>query len=136
MQVIRPYIEEMVLGQDRDWSKFLVETTRDLVTNAAQLPGELRKFLARAQRGQLELRHRPGPSDSARLLYSLGHQLIYTAFTLAALTAWLIFDGREDFGRAEWALRAAGLSGAFLLLSMWSARGQKKRRDNSGSGLS
>ncbi len=136
MQVIRPYIEEMVLGQDRDWSKFLVETTRDLVTNAAQLPGELRKFLARAQRGQLELRHRPGPSDSARLLYSLGHQLIYTAFTLAALTAWLIFDGREDFPRAEWALRAAGLSGALLLLSMWSARGQKKRREGAGSGLS
>jgi hypothetical protein len=60
MQVIRPYVEEMVLGQDRDWSKFLVETTRDVVTHVAQLPGELRKFIARAQRGQLEVRFR-GP---------------------------------------------------------------------------
>ena len=138
MQVIRPYIEEMVLGQDRDWSKFLVETTRDLVTNAAQLPGELRKFLSRAQRGQLEVRYRPvpGPSDSARLIYSLGHQLIYTAFTLSALTAWLIFDGRQDFDRAEWALRTAGLFGACLVLSMLSARGQKKRREGAGSPLS
>ena len=135
MQVIRPYIEEMVLGQDRDWSKFLVETTRDLVTNAAQLPGELRKFLARAQRGQLELRHRPGPSDSARLLYSLGHQLIYTAFTLAGLTAWL-FDGRQEFERAEWALRLAGLLSACLFLSMLSARGQKRRRESTSSSLS
>ena len=78
MQVIRPYVEEMVLGQDRDWSKFLVETTRDVVTQAAQLPGEMRKFLARAQRGQLEVRFR-GLEEGARLIYAAGRQLTEVA---------------------------------------------------------
>ena len=135
MQVIRPYVEEMVLGQDRDWSKFIVETTRDVVTHAAQLPGELRKFLGRAQRGQLELRYRPvpGPSDSARLLYSLGHQLIFAAFTITALAGWLILDGRSEPVRAAWALYAAAGCGAALVLSMLTTSPRKKRRDGPGA---
>lgn len=139
MQVIRPYIEEMVLGQDRDWSKFLMETTRDVVTHVAQLPGELRKFLGRAQRGQLEVRYRPAPgaSDSARLLYSLGHQLIFAAFTIAALAGWLVLSertGPDDAEHAQWALYAAAGSGACLLLGMLFG-GPKKRRDGPGSPL-
>lgn len=135
MQVIRPYVEEMVLGQDRDWSKFIVETTRDVVTHAAQLPGELRKFLSRAQRGQLELRYRPvpGPSDSARLLYSLGHQLIFAAFTISALAGWLVLDGRHEPQRAGWALYAAAGCGAALALSMLTTSARKKRRDGPGA---
>jgi predicted unusual protein kinase regulating ubiquinone biosynthesis (AarF/ABC1/UbiB family) len=137
MQVIRPYIEEMVLGQDRDWSKFIVETTRDVVTHAAQLPGELRKFLGRAQRGQLEVRYRPvpGPSDSARLIYSLGHQLIFAAFTITALAGWLVLDGRQEPERAAWALYAAGGCGAALVLSMLTTSSRKKRRDGPGPPL-
>jgi predicted unusual protein kinase regulating ubiquinone biosynthesis (AarF/ABC1/UbiB family) len=134
MQVIRPYVEEMVLGQDRDWSRFLVQTTRDVVGHAAQLPGELRKFLARAQRGQIEVRYRqvPGPSDSARLLYSLGHQMIYAGFAVTSVLVWLILEGRQDFERAAWALYAAGGCGGAMLLSMLGARSLKKRRDRPG----
>ena len=139
MQVIRPYIEEMVLGQDRDWSKFLVETTRDVVTHAAQLPGELRKFLGRAQRGQLELRYRHaiGPSDSARLLYSLGQQLIFAAFTITAFASWLVLSSRpdpQDAEHAEWAMYAAIGCGACLVLRMLLG-GPKKRREGPGSAL-
>jgi predicted unusual protein kinase regulating ubiquinone biosynthesis (AarF/ABC1/UbiB family) len=135
MHVIRPYVEEMVLGQDRDWSRFLVQTTRDVVGHAAQLPGELRKFLARAQRGQIEVRYRPspGPSDSARLLYSLGHQMIYAAGAITSLFAWLVLEGRQEFERAEWALYASGACGGLLLLNMLGARGLKKRRERPGA---
>jgi len=128
MQVIRPYVEEMVLGQDRDWSKFLVETTRDVVTHVAQLPGELRKFIARAQRGQLEVRFR-GLDHSAQLLYTLGHQIIYAALGITAFAASLVLDGREQPERAEWALYAAGFFGGLLLLSMLRTRAAKKHQE-------
>lgn len=126
MQVIRPYVEEMVLGQDRDWSKFLVETTRDVVTQAAQLPGELRKFIARTQRGQLEVRFR-GLEDGARLIYVAGRQLIYTACGISAFAAWLVLDGREQYERAEWALYATLFFGSCLLGSMLIHRGPRRR---------
>lgn len=126
MLVIRPYVEEMVLGQDRDWSKFLVETTRDVVTQAAQLPGELRKFLARAQRGQLEVRFR-GLEEGARLIYAAGRQLIYTACGLTAFSAWMILEGREQYDRAEWALYATLFFAACLLGSMLLHRGPRRR---------
>ena len=77
-RVIVPTSRKMVLGQDRDWSKLLVETTRDVVTQAAQLPGELRKFLNRAQRGQIEVRFR-GQEDTAILIHAVARQLIVTA---------------------------------------------------------
>src|SRR5678815_2234251 len=32
MEVIRPYLEEFVLGKDRDWSNLLVNTTKDIAT--------------------------------------------------------------------------------------------------------
>lgn len=126
MLVIRPYVEEMVLGQDRDWSKFLVETTRDVVTQAAQLPGEMRKFIARAQRGQLEVRFR-GLEESARLVYAAGRQLIYTACGLTAFGAWLILEGRGQYDRAEWALYTACFFGFCLLGSMIVHRAQRRR---------
>ena len=86
-------------------------------------------------RGQLELRYRPvpGPSDSARLLYSLGHQLIFAAFTISALAGWLVLDGRHEAQRAAWALYAAGGCGAALLLSMLTTSVRKKRRDGPGA---
>lgn len=116
MQIIRPYAEEFLLGEDRDWSKLLVETTRDVLTTALALPGDLRKFLGRAQRGQLEVGFR-GLDDSTRLIYTLGHQIIYAAFAIAGLSAFLIFDGRDQEARAELAIY---VTGAALFLLLWS----------------
>src|SRR5688500_16476419 len=53
--VIRPYLERFVLGEDQDWSKFVVDTTKDLALSAAALPGEMRRFMGRAGRGELEV---------------------------------------------------------------------------------
>jgi predicted unusual protein kinase regulating ubiquinone biosynthesis (AarF/ABC1/UbiB family) len=117
MQVIRPYLEEFVLGKDRDLSRLVVETTRDVLGTALALPGDLRRFLTRAQRGQLEIRLR-GPDEGTRLLYTLGHQLIYTACGITAFAASLVLEGRGEPERAEWALYICGFFGASLLFSM------------------
>ncbi len=117
MQVIRPYLEEFVLGKDRDLSRMLVETTRDVLGTALALPGDLRRFLGRAQRGQLEVRFR-GIEEGARLIYTLGHQLIYAAGAITAFAASLIWEERGHGERARLALYACGFFGVCLLMSV------------------
>jgi ubiquinone biosynthesis protein len=121
MQVIRPYLEEFVLGKDRDLSRLLVETTRDVLGTALALPADLRRFLTRAQRGQLELRFR-GIDEGARLLYTLGHQIIYAACGITAFAASIIWEGRGELERADLALYACGFFGVCLLLSVLTTR--------------
>ncbi|MBL8633038.1 MAG: AarF/ABC1/UbiB kinase family protein [Myxococcales bacterium] len=126
MQVIRPYVEEMVLGQDRDWSKLLVETTRDVVSQAAQLPGELRKFLHRAQRGQIEVRFR-GQEDTAILIHAVARQLIVTALGITSFVTWLILDARGQLEQADWALYVSMGLGAYLLWLMLTTKLPRRR---------
>ena len=121
MQVIRPYLEEFVLGKDRDLSRLLVDTTRDVLGTALALPGDLRRFLQRAQRGQLEVRFR-GIDEGARLIYTLGHQIIYAAGAITAFAASIIWEGRSLQGRADKALYVSGFFGLCLLLSVLTTR--------------
>jgi predicted unusual protein kinase regulating ubiquinone biosynthesis (AarF/ABC1/UbiB family) len=127
MQVIRPYLEEFVLGKDRDLSKLVVETTRDVLGTALALPGDLRRFLTRAQRGQLELRVRD-VDEGARLIYTLGHQVIYAACGIATFAASLVWEGSGELGRADGALYATGFFGLCLLWSMLTTRFRSRRR--------
>ncbi|HMU39134.1 MAG TPA: AarF/UbiB family protein [Pseudomonadota bacterium] len=126
MQVIRPYVEEMVLGKNGDFSKLLVETTRDVVTQAAQLPGELRKFLSRAVRGQIEVRFR-GQEDTAHVIHSVARQVIVTALCITSFVAWMIFDGRGQQTLSLYAQRASAGFGVYLLW-LWLTTPLPKRR--------
>jgi predicted unusual protein kinase regulating ubiquinone biosynthesis (AarF/ABC1/UbiB family) len=127
MQVIRPYLEEFVLGEDHDWSKLVVDTTREVASTALALPGELRKFLLRAQRGQIEVRF-SGLQDNALLLYTLGHQIIYTACGICATVLAVVFEGRGQMLRAQIAAYAAGASALALALSVLLTRARLSRR--------
>ena len=127
MEVIRPYLEEFVLGKDRDWSTLLVNTTKDIATSGLALPSELKKFLGRAQRGELEIRFR-GIDEHARLIYALGHQLIWAALGITAGAFGMIFDGRHETAAAHYCFYAAGAFTFFLLGSRVSWRFRLKRR--------
>jgi predicted unusual protein kinase regulating ubiquinone biosynthesis (AarF/ABC1/UbiB family) len=127
MDVIRPYLEEFVLGKDRDWSRFFVDTTKDIAVSVLALPSEVKKFLTRAQRGELEVRWR-GLDEHARLVYSLGHQIIWAALSITAGSFGLVLDGRGQAEAARWSWYGAGVFGSFLLLSMISTRFRLKRR--------
>jgi predicted unusual protein kinase regulating ubiquinone biosynthesis (AarF/ABC1/UbiB family) len=127
MDVIRPYLEEFVLGKDRDWSALFVDTTKDIAASVLALPSEVKKFLQRAQRGELEVRFR-GIDEHARLLYTLGHQIIWTALGITSALVGLSLDGRGEAAAARWAWTGAGTFGSFLLLSMLSTRARLKRR--------
>ena len=126
-EVIFPYLEQFVLGPDRDWSHLVVDTSKELGMQAIALPGELRRFLTAAQRGQLELGVR-NLDDATRTLYSLGHQVIWTLGGIGASSFALVFDGRGQGPQSQIAWSVAGACGVFLLGSMWATRIRHRRR--------
>lgn len=96
MGIIQPYLQDFVLG-NRDWQKVAMETVRDMALRAVTLPEDLRKFLQRATRGEMELRVK-GVQDGARTLYTVGRQIIYTAIGIATGYASLSLHSRGDDG--------------------------------------
>jgi len=100
MSVIRPYLERFVLGPDQDWSKFVVDTSKEVVMAAVAVPGEMRRFMSRAQRGELEVRF-GNIDDAAHQIVSLGHQIIYTAVGIAAASLGVVFEGRGQGEAAQ-----------------------------------
>ena len=124
MEVIRPYVEEFVAGKDRDFSGLVVETTRDLALSAIALPGDLKKFLTRTMRGELEVRFK-GIEEHARLVYTLGHQIIYAAFAITGGIFWLVLDERGKVMEAAWAGRGAVF---FVVVLGWSFLTNRAKR--------
>ncbi|HVJ88807.1 MAG TPA: AarF/UbiB family protein, partial [Labilithrix sp.] len=57
MAIIQPYLQDFVLG-NRDWQKVAMDTVRDMALGAVTLPEDLRKYLVRATRGEMEVRVR------------------------------------------------------------------------------
>jgi predicted unusual protein kinase regulating ubiquinone biosynthesis (AarF/ABC1/UbiB family) len=127
VQVIRPYLEEFVLGKDRDWSAFVIDSTKDVAATVFALPSEIRKIVQKAQRGELEVRFR-GIDEHARLIYSLGHQIIYAALGITAGAFGVVFDGRQEPHAARLAFYGAGVFATLLGLSILTTRARLKKR--------
>jgi predicted unusual protein kinase regulating ubiquinone biosynthesis (AarF/ABC1/UbiB family) len=121
LAVVRPYLEELVLGGDRDRLGLVRAAVKDLGMAALALPGDFHRLLAKAERGELEVEVR-GLRDSAGLLYALGHQLLWGGFAVAAGGLAYAARAAGDPGLAELLGWTAG--GALLLLggSLWKAR--------------
>jgi predicted unusual protein kinase regulating ubiquinone biosynthesis (AarF/ABC1/UbiB family) len=79
MKTIRPYLETFVLGQDKNWVKLIENALKDIALSAITIPAELQSFLINANHGGLEVK---GLSESANLVYALGHQLLYGLFVM------------------------------------------------------
>lgn len=116
MAIIQPYLRDFVLG-NRDWQKVAMETVRDMALGAVTLPEDLRRYLVRATRGEMEVRVR-GVQEGARTIYAIGRQIIYTAIAIASGFAALSLHARGEDGRSTSALLGvAGLSAFMLLVS-------------------
>ena len=127
MEVIRPHIEEFVLGKDRDWSKFLLDTARDVGLSTLALPQEIKKFTTRALQGDLEVSV-PELEHAARLHYSIAQQLIYTGLSVAAFAFALSLHDRAEVQGSQYLMAASGIFGLLLLKSIWSTRRWLKKR--------
>jgi hypothetical protein len=92
------------------------------------LPGEMKKFMARAGRGELEMKFR-NLDENVRVIYTMGHQLIYTLVGLTGAVFWLVLHRTEPHF-AKIAAYVSGGCGVLLLGSIWATRNRlrKKRR--------
>jgi ubiquinone biosynthesis protein len=120
-EIIRPHVEELVLGEDGDWSRFMLDTTRDVAMSAIALPSEIKKFTTRALDGDLAVRL-ADHADGAPLYYALGHQIIFTALGITSAFFASHFHERAELDWAIGCASAGGFFGLLLLRSMWSAR--------------
>jgi predicted unusual protein kinase regulating ubiquinone biosynthesis (AarF/ABC1/UbiB family) len=123
MAIIKPYLQDFVLG-NRDWREIAMETVRDMALSAVTLPEDLRKYLVRATRGELEVRVK-GVSEGSHALYSAGRQLAYVAIVIAcgAFALSLHYHGEDDLAR--WPL---GIGGFFVLAYLLSSALGRPRR--------
>jgi ubiquinone biosynthesis protein len=115
--VIRPYLEDVVLDQDRDWTEMIRASIKDMAIRAVTIPESLQQALGRANRGELEIRV-PEIADASRMLYAAAHQLIYC---IVGVTAGVIAYQAYDRGRgtlAVWLLGGAAVCMVGLVLSV------------------
>lgn len=123
--IIKPYMQEFVLG-NRDWQKVAMETVREMALGAVTLPDDLRKYLVRATRGEMEVRVR-GITEGAQTIYAIGRQIIYTAVAIASGFAALYLREHGELGTLS-----RGLSwicgGATLMLVLSSIFARPRRR--------
>ena len=127
MRTIQPYLEEFVLGRDRDWLALVRSAAKDTALSALTIPEALNRFLARANRGELEVRV-TGLEESASLLYAAAHQL---AFSVLATGAGVIAFFSHERGDTPVAIGAGIAAVVFLLAvagSVFAARGRRSRR--------
>ncbi|MBW2733889.1 MAG: AarF/ABC1/UbiB kinase family protein [Deltaproteobacteria bacterium] len=127
MDVIRPHIEKFVLGEAGDWSRFMLDTSRDVALSVMALPAELKKFTNRAMQGDLAVRVL-GQVDNAAIYVGLGHQLIFTALGITSAVGALHFHEGGWHEAAVGCTVAAGAFGLLLFRSMWSTQRKLRRR--------
>lgn len=116
MEVIRPYLQEFVLGS-RDWAQIALEAAKDMGLKALTIPDDLRKYLTRANRGEAEVRVR-GLHQAARLVYAGVRQLIYAGVGVAAGFAALQLYLAGHIELARYCLYGASGMGALLVVSI------------------
>ena len=126
MTIVRPYLESLVLGRDKDWPALVGRTLKDLVLSAIALPGDVRRVLGRIERGELAVRV-AGAREGLDRLYAAVHQLIWAIVGSTAGSIAYLADGRGEADVARLAGGVAAAAAALLVLSLWRARWRKSR---------
>lgn len=118
LDVVRPYVQDFVMGQRGDLVTFVRNLLQNTLTSALALPDELRQVLQKTRRGQLEMLN-PDVRDGARLMYLAVQQVLFALLGLVAGTAgwWLAERGEIISARV-----AYGTAGLFVILLLHALR--------------
>ena len=125
--IVRPYLEEFVIGKDKEWSDMIFDLLQEKMLSFISLPAIIGKTLNQSLQGKISFQVQGLPQGMERL-YASVHQLIFTLLTLGATGVSLFFYDRGDMLRADWAIRGAGAFFGALLLSMLRARKYRAKR--------
>ena len=113
MRTIQPYLQEFVLGRERDWIGLTRSALRDMALSAITIPEGIQRFLTRANRGELQVQVQ-GLREGANLVYAAAHQLMFSILAAAAAVIGYLSRERGDMGLA----RGAGALAVFFLLCL------------------
>jgi predicted unusual protein kinase regulating ubiquinone biosynthesis (AarF/ABC1/UbiB family) len=125
MAIIQPYLQDFVLGR-KDWQEIAMETVRDMALSAVTLPDDMRKYLTRATRGEMEVRVK-GVQEGARTIYAIGRQIIYTAIAIACGAAALSLHYHGEDQLARWPLGFGGFALFMLIMTSIFGRPNPKK---------
>ena len=81
IEVVRPYIKNMLLNDKTQLFSFVKDTIQSNLTNLITLPSELRKVLNKANRGDLEVKIKTS-NDRSNAFYFLGQQFLFGILAL------------------------------------------------------
>ena len=123
--IIQPYLRDFVLG-NRDFAQIAMEAIRDTAMSAMTLPEDLRRYLTKANRGEIEVRVR-GVHDGARTVYAAGRQIIYTAIGLFAAVEAIESWRRHEESLARGLGWVVGSAALLLVLSSIFSRPSSRR---------
>ncbi|GJM35170.1 MAG: ABC transporter [Saprospiraceae bacterium] len=127
MEVIQPYFQKFLLGEKGDLVKFVTGVFQQTLANIISLPGEMRKLMNKAHRGELEI-NQASNREKNRLFYTLGQQFLYAILMIVSSGFCYSF---YQFGNIEFS-RYAMLVAAFFLFLMFRAI---RRGNRIGTGL-
>ncbi len=116
MEVIHPYLRDFVLG-NRDWAKIALDAAKEMGLKALTLPDDLRKYLTRANRGELEYKIK-GLHQAAGLVYRGARQIVYAAIGIAAGMAALQLYLAGHVTVARYCMYGAGTMATLLFGSI------------------
>jgi len=110
MTVIRPYLEDVVFGKNRDWGALIKAAFKGFAQSATVIPQDLQQALEKVNRGELEVRVAQ-LQRSAELVYSGMQQVIFSALaTGSAVIAFFAYD------RGHWIIATVMTVGVILFL--------------------
>jgi ubiquinone biosynthesis protein len=128
MKTILPYLETFVFGKDKNWIKLIESAVKDLGLSMITIPRNIQAVLTKANHGELEVKVR-GLAESANLIYTLGHQLLYGMFIMFFGGLGYLAHGNGDialskgmFGISAFFLFVLGSS--FLRARKWQKKGR------------
>ena len=126
IEVVRPYIKNMMLNDREQLFSFVRDTIQSNLTNLITLPGEFRKVLNKAKRGDLELRIKTF-DDRSNAFYFLGQQFLFGLLALGfGAFAYQAFQD-EFFRMYKCMIGGAGISGFLFFRALFLASRYRKR---------
>ena len=96
LNIVKPFLKDLVTNKEINWLSTISETAREVSLATISLPLEAKSFLTQTRQGDLEVKVK-NINKSAKLIYSLGHQLLFTSLSLGSFTAYHFANtNRED----------------------------------------
>ncbi len=127
MKTIQPYLEEFVLGKDKNWLKFLETAVKDIALSLITIPADIQTALTKVNHGELEVKVK-GMAESANLVYALGHQLLYGLFVMFFGGIGYLARNNGEVLLSRWMFGASVFFMLSLGYSFLGARKWQKRR--------